>query len=99
MHQGFILLVGFYVERLVAKFADLLLVRLDVRLQAAPLLLLRFHRGLCLFDLGFCVRELVFDVGNSFGKRGHFGGQASYLAIYLLKFYKPFKIGIHEWIT
>ena len=93
--QRLVLLVGLDGERLVAIFADLLLLVLDVGLVLAAGTLVRLHRRLDGLDASFRRRELGLDLSHLGGKRSHLRLQCGNADIDLLQVYQLLYVRMH----
>ena len=95
VQQRLVLLVGFYVERLVAVFGNLAAEIGDCGFVFAAGSFVGFDGGLSFFQLQLGVGQLVFDGGDAFGEFGDFILQAANFLIRFLQAQQVFYFWKH----
>ena len=95
VEESFVLLVGLYVEGLVAILGNLAAQLGDIGVELAAGGFVGFDGGLGLFELGFGAGQLLFDHGDAFGKFGDFVLQTADFLVRVLQFQQIFYFWKH----
>jgi hypothetical protein len=97
VQQSLVLVVGFYVERLVAVLGDLALQFLDGDFVLAAGGFVGLDRGFGVLQDRPGAGQLLLDGGDFFGKGGDFFFQAQDVPVGFLHFHEPLYVGRHGW--
>jgi len=95
MQESFVLLIGLYVEGLVAILGDLSPQVADVGFVLAAGGLVGFDGSLCFLELGFGTCESLLDDGHALGEFGNLILQAANFPVDILQFEQIFYVWKH----